>query len=184
MDGYILVNKLRSYPEPRRSLGVLLVEQQLTLFLYFLKDQGSISITVNITIVRNVCATITQIMAPRHLKSPNSDRKMTKLVMEIEYKYGFPQGFGCIDGEHVATIQPPENLQDYFSNKQKYTKNMQAVRDCSGRFIGTESKWLGSVYDGGKNCPRKKKSGCRGSYTLVIQLHRLDIQPNLFCHTA
>ena len=45
-------------------------------------------------------------------------------------------------------MQPSENPHDYFSYKQKYTLNVQAVCDWRGMFIDVEVKWPGSVHDG------------------------------------
>lgn len=155
----ILANEFRPHIEPRRSPrghDVLTVEKQLALTLYFLKDQGSLSMMANTfgvavntfsAVVRKVCATITRVMGQHYIKLPQNDREMAELITGMENKYGFPQGFGCIDGTHVAIKQPTENPHDYFSNKQKYTVNIQAVCDWLGRFINVEVKWPGSVHD-------------------------------------
>lgn len=137
----ILANELHPHIEPRRSPrghDVLTVEKQLALTLYFLKDQGSLSITANTfgvavntvsAVVRKVCATITRVMGQHYIKLPQNDREMVELITGMENKYGFPQVFGCIDGTHVAIKQPTEHPHDYFSYKEKYTVNIQAVCD-------------------------------------------------------
>lgn len=155
-----LADELAPYLRPGRSprgLDVLSVEKQLALTLYFLKDQGSLMMTANTfgiavstvsVIVRKVCEAITQVLGPRYIKLPSNTREMAHLVKGMESKYGFPQGFGCIDGTHIEIMQPTENPHDYFSYKQKYTINVQAVCDWKGMFIDVEVKWPGSVHDG------------------------------------
>ena len=73
---------------------------------------------------------------------------MKDIVKGIEHKYGFPQVLGCVDGTHIAITQPTENPHDYFSYKQKYTLNVQAICDWRGLFIDVQVKWPGSVHDG------------------------------------
>lgn len=45
-------------------------------------------------------------MGPQYIKLPQNDREMADLVRGMENKFGFPQGFGCVDGTHVAIMQP------------------------------------------------------------------------------
>ena len=156
----VLADELRPYLQPGRSPqggDVLSVEKQVALTLYFLKDQGAFSMTANTfgvaintasTVVRKVCDTTAQVMGLQYIKLPQNNREMSNLVRGMENKYGFPQGFGCIDGTHIAIMQPLENPHDYFSYKQKYTINVQAVCDWKGIFIAVEAKWPGSVHDG------------------------------------
>lgn len=136
---------------------MLSVEKQLALTLYFLKDQGSLSMTANAfgiacctvsVIVRKVCDVLGSILGPKYLKLPSTEFEMKDIVKDMENKYGFPQAFGCVDGTHIAINQPTENAYDYFSYKQKYTLNAQAVFDWRGLFIDVEVKWPGSVHDG------------------------------------
>ena len=72
-----LVDEIRPYLQPGRSprgLDVLSVEKQLALTLYFLKDQGSLSMTANAfgiahctvsVIVRKVCDVIARVLGPK-----------------------------------------------------------------------------------------------------------------------
>lgn len=155
-----LADELAPYLRPGRSqhgLDVLSVEKQLALRLYVLKDQGSLMMTANTfgiavstvsVIVRKVCEAITQVLGPSYIKLPSNTREMAHLVKGMENKYGFPQAFGCINGTHIEIMQPTENPHDYFSYKQKYTINAQAVCDWKGMFIDIEVKWPGSVPDG------------------------------------
>ena len=51
-----VVNELRPFLQPARSprgLDVLSVEKQLAMTLYFLKDQGSLTMTANAFVVAN-----------------------------------------------------------------------------------------------------------------------------------
>ena len=164
MDRHVfmaIADELRPYLQPRgrnpRGLDVLSVEKQLALTLYFLKDQGSLSMTANAfgigfctvsVIVRKVCDVIATVLGTKYIKLPATEQEMKDLLKGMENKYGFPQAFGCVDGTHIAISQPTENPHDYFSYKQKYTLNTQAVCDWRGLFIDVEVKWPGSVHDG------------------------------------
>ena len=77
-------DELRPFLQPGRSprgLDVLSVEKQLAITLYFLKDQGSLTMTANAfgvahctvsVVVRKVCNIITDVVRPRYIKLPNT----------------------------------------------------------------------------------------------------------------
>ena len=124
--------------------------------LYFLKDQGCLIMTANAfgvahctvsVVVRKVCDLIT-VLGAKYIKLPTTDHEMKDLIDGMENKYGFPQVFGCVDGTHIPIAQPCENPHDYFSNKLKYTLNIQGVCDWKGLFLNVDIKWPGSVHDG------------------------------------
>ena len=154
-----IADDLQPYLRPRRGpLGkdVLSVEKQLAPTLYYLKYQGSLAMTVNSfgvalctvsVVVRKVCDIITTVLGPQYIKLPSTPNEMAELVCGMEQRYGFPQGFGCVDGTHIHISQPRESPHNYWSYKQKYTLTCQAVCDWRGRFIDCEVKWPGSVYD-------------------------------------
>lgn len=66
---------------------------------------------------------------------------------QFHQRFGFPQVIGCNDGTHIPIKQPSENAHDYYSYKQFYSLNCQAICDAVGRFINVEVKWPGSVHD-------------------------------------
>lgn len=113
--------------------------------VYFCSGISGSTVSV---VIRKVCETITQVMGPKYMKLPTNAREMAHLLRGTENKYGFPQAFSCVDGTHIAIVQPTENPHDYFSYKQEYTLNAQAVCDWRGMFIDVEVKWPGSMHDG------------------------------------
>ena len=137
-----LADEIRPYLQPGRSprgLDVLSVEKQLALTLYFLKDQGLLSMTANAfgiarctvsVIVRKVCDVIARVLGPKYIKLPSTEQQMKDIVKGMEDKYGFPQAFGCVGGTHIAINQPTENPHDYFSYKQKYTLKYVTGKGC------------------------------------------------------
>ena len=54
---------------------------------------------------------------------------------------------GCVDGTHITIKRPSENAHDYFSYKQSYSINCQAICNAFGEFINVEIKSPGSVHD-------------------------------------
>ena len=96
-----LGDELRPYIEP--SLrgprdDVITVEKQLAITLYFLKDQGSLSMTANAfgvaictvsVVVRKVCHVLTKYLGPKYIKLPSSEQDMRQEIRQMENKYGF-----------------------------------------------------------------------------------------------
>lgn len=82
-----------------------------------------------------------------YIRLPKHKSEMQRIVGEFEAKFGLPQAFGCIDGTHIKIKRPVENSQDYFSYKQYFSLNVQAVCDSKGYFLDVECMWPGSVHD-------------------------------------
>ena len=55
-------------------------------------------------VVRKVCDIIATVLGPQYIKLPSTPHEMTELVHGMENRYGFPQGFGCVDGTHIHTV--------------------------------------------------------------------------------
>jgi hypothetical protein len=97
--------------------------------LYFLKDQGSLSMTANAfgvaictvsVVVRKVCRVLTKNLGAIYIKLPSSEQEMRQEIKQMDNKYGFPQAFGSVDGTRIPITHPSENPHDYFSYKMKY----------------------------------------------------------------
>ena len=108
----------------------------VALTLYYLKDQGSYSMTCNAfccseaTIslcVNEVCNIITNYLGPMFIKYPVTQGEVQSAIDGFLQKFGFPQVIGCIDGTHIPIQQPSKNAHDYFSCKMKSTINCRAI---------------------------------------------------------
>ena len=124
-----LVNEWIS-PDPKspnkRAISSM---KKVAICLYYLKDTGSLSMTVNTfgvhtstasKVIREVCSAITHKLGPKYVKLPQSEDEMVEKAAEFLSKYGMHQAFGCIDGTHVPILRPVEHSQDYFSYKQYF----------------------------------------------------------------
>ena len=59
-----------------------------------------------------------------------------------------PQVVGAVDGPHIEILAPlSESKLDYFSRKQKYTINSQAVVGSNLMFLDVSTGFPGSVHD-------------------------------------
>ena len=66
---------------------------------------------------------------------------------------------GCIDRTQIPIKQPVANAHDYFSCKQTYSINCQAICNAFGQFTNVEVKWPGSLHDARvfSNCDVQKR---------------------------
>ena len=59
-----------------------------------------------------------------------------------------PQVVGAIDGTHVEIICPDNDSKvDYYSRKQMYTENTQAIVEADPVFLDIATGFPGSVHD-------------------------------------
>ena len=156
---YNFLNEIDAHIKPNPlspNFKALSSETKLALTLYYLKDKGSLSMTANSfgiaintasVVIYEVCYVICHILGPKYIHLPKDKSEMQKIVGEFEAKFGLPQAFGCIDGTHIKIKRPVENSQDYFSYKQYFSLNVQAVCDSKGYFLDVECMWPGSVHD-------------------------------------
>ena len=96
-----------------------------------------ISVSTTSKCVKNVCKAIHDHLGPKYIKIPN-EAELEDYVWQFEDELGFPHILGAVDGTYVPIQQPNRNLHSFFSCKMKYTLNIQAVGDFSGRFIDVE----------------------------------------------
>ena len=89
-----------------------------------------IAINTGSVVIYKVCYAICKIIGPKCIHLPKDKSEMQKCFGEFSAKFPLLQAFGCIDGSHINKIKRPvENSQDYFSNKQYFSLNVQAVCD-------------------------------------------------------
>ena len=153
-----LVTMLDPYIGPRTTPNYqkLPTSKKLPMVLYYLKDTGSLWMTANAfgvhqctvskTLV-SVCEAINEILGPQLIKLPQNSHDMREKVSEFEITFGMIQAFCCIDGLHIPIKRSLTDSQDYFSYKQYFSLNVQAICDSQGSFMDVEYKWPGSVHD-------------------------------------
>ena len=140
----------------RTRQDVITLEKRVGITLYYLKDQGSYGMTANAfgvsipavsNAVKEICRIISRNLSEKLIKYPITKQEVEDMNEKFLKKFGFPRVIGCIDGTHIPIKQPSENAHDYFSYKMKYTLNVQAICDHSGKFIDVDMKWPGSLHD-------------------------------------
>ena len=69
------------------------------------------------------------------IKFPLRRQELEELMDEFEEEYKIPQIVGAVDGCHIEISAPPDNREDYFNRKQHYSVNLQAIVNCSLKFM-------------------------------------------------
>ena len=158
-DFEILVSLIRPFYKEISSKvrnDVISLEKRIAVTLYYLKDQGSMTMTANTfgiarctvgKILHETCRVITEDLGPQLIKFPVEEEDVKITAAQFLNRFGFPQAIGCIDGTHIPVKQPSENAHDYMSYKLYYSINCQAICNADGQFLNVEIKWPGSVHD-------------------------------------
>lgn len=158
-DFDVLVNLIRPFYKEKSSKirnDVICLEKRVAMTLYYLKDQGSMTMTANTfgvarctvgKVLHEICKIITENVGPQLIKFPITKEEVETATSQFSNRFGFPQAIGCIDGTHIPIKQPSENAHDYMSYKQFFSINCQAICNALGQFTNVEIKWPGSVHD-------------------------------------
>ena len=154
-----LVDLLRPYISPKGTspnYRALNTETNLAVSLYYLKDTGSIWMTANTfgihqstasKVILEVCKAITTNLGPALLYMLKTEEEMKQKVSQFEVKFGMPQAFDAIDGNHIPIQRPSENSQDHFNYKKFFSISVQAVCDYRGIFMDIDCSWPGLLHD-------------------------------------
>ena len=108
------------------------------------------------SIAKNVCSEFeTALVRLKNdfIKFPLTRTEIEEKTREFEEEYGFPQAVGAIDGCQIKINAPAANKEDYFNRKQEYSANLQAVVDCSLKFLHVSFGYPGSIHDGRRGVP-------------------------------
>ena len=78
---------------------------------------------------------------------PLTRRDREEKMNEFIDEYGIPQTVGAIDGCHIEINAPPQNKEDYYNRKQHDSVILQAIVDCSLKFLHVSVGYPGSIHD-------------------------------------
>ena len=102
-----------------------------------------------VKIVNNFCAEICNI-SPQFIKFPKNAVETASQIQRFKVmtECVIPQVVGAIDGSHIEIISPDcVSKVDYYSRKQKYTINTQAVVGGDLMFLDVATGFPGSMHD-------------------------------------
>ena len=114
------------FPDPKSPNCRDLPVEKVALTLYYVKDTGSMWMTVNTfgihqctvsKVVLEVCDAITKHLGPEYIHLSRTAEEMQRKVSQFELKFGMIQAFGFIDGTHVPIKTPSTDSHDYFCYK-------------------------------------------------------------------
>ena len=108
-----------------------------------------VSKSVSLGILKAFCVEVVRI-ADRFISFPRSGPQTAMEIQKFNVFTGtiLPQIVGAIDGTHVEIVSPScDSKADYFSRKQKYTINTQAVIGSNFMFLDVATGFPGSMHD-------------------------------------
>ena len=90
------------------------------------------------------CEAIIELLAPKYLKTPDSEEEWARVASLFEMRWNFPNGIGAIDGKRVIIQQPSNSGSHYFDYKDHNSIILLAVfgpnYECSWADVGTNGR--------------------------------------------
>ena len=103
------------------------------------------------TVIKLVNELISELvpMSPEFIKFPKTTLKTGAKIRSFCNLIGckITQVLGAIDGTNIEILVPSDSKVDYFSRKQKFTVNTQAVIRANLEFFDIATGYPGSVHD-------------------------------------
>ena len=96
--------------------------------------------------MRETCDAIVQVLQKQLIKLPKGDM-LDQVIEGFEFKWGFPNCVGAVDGTHIP-VTPPSNCRtDYYNRKGSYSIIRQGLVDFKYLFTDIYVGWPGKVHD-------------------------------------
>ena len=152
-----LCNRLWNYITKQRTnmRQPISVEERVAVTLWYLSTGSGFSMVAWLfgiskssvcRIVRETCDAIIQVLQKQLIKLPKGDM-LDQMIEGFEFKWGFPNCVGAVDGMHIP-VTPPSNCQtDYYNRKGSYSIILQGLVDFKYLFTDIYVGWPGKVHD-------------------------------------
>ena len=136
----------------RKSISA---EKRLAITLYYLATNSDfrtvghlfgVSKSSVCLIVQEVCATIVDVLLPKHLSFPSGDA-LRAVISGFHENHKFPQCVGAVDGCHIPIVSPPDCAADYYNRKGFHSVLLQGTVNHLGLFTDIYVGWPGRVHD-------------------------------------
>ena len=131
------------------------VEKRLAITLYYLATNSDfrtvghlfgVSKSFVCLIVQEVCATIVDVLLPKHLSFPSGDA-LRAVISGFQENHKFPQCVGAVDGCHIPIVSPPDCAADYYNRKGFHSVLLQGTVNHFGLFTDIYVGRPGRVHD-------------------------------------
>ena len=155
-----IVNLLRPRIEKQNTFWreVITVEKRIAVTVWSLSTGNlyratsevfGISLSTACKLLAEFCTAVCHV-APQFISFPKNSREIAweKQKFRVFTERLIPQFVGAIDGTHVEIICPDSDSKvDYYSRKQKYTVNTEAVVGADLVFLDSATGFSSSVQD-------------------------------------
>ena len=151
--GVVRATLLRQNTSFRNAIPI---EKRVVMTIWRLSTENSyrtvgkvFGVGISCSIINEFCSSITAV-ASDYIKFPQNGQETANEIQKFKSftDCAIPQVVAAIDGTHIEILTPEgDSRLDYFSRKQRYTINTQAIVGANLMFLDIATGYPGSMHD-------------------------------------